>query len=42
MDDVPPTPRLKREDLEKGVKMAEFEMSEPPKKSAKWGRKTDR
>jgi hypothetical protein len=41
MDDVPPTPRLKREDIEKGVKMAEFEMSEPPK-NKKWGRKTDR
>ena len=43
IDDVPPTPKIKGVDLEKGnVKTKTFEMKEPPKPSSKWGRKTDR
>jgi hypothetical protein len=43
IDDVPPTPKIKGFDLEKGnMKTKTFEMKEPPKPSSKWGRKTDR
>lgn len=42
LDDVPPTPKIKGVDVEKGdVKTKTFEMKEPPKQSSKWGRKTD-
>jgi hypothetical protein len=43
IDEVPPTPKIKGVDLEKGnVKTKTFEMREPQKPSSKWGRKTDR
>jgi hypothetical protein len=43
IDDVPPTPKIKGVDLEKGnVKTKTFEMKEPPKPSSRWGWKTDR
>jgi hypothetical protein len=43
IDEVPPTPKIKGVDLEKGnVKTKTFEMKESPKPSSKWGRKTDR
>jgi hypothetical protein len=43
IDEVPPTPKLARFDVEKGnTKMSSFEMKEPSKPSSKWGRKTGR
>ena len=43
LDDVPPTPKVKSFDLEKGdSKMSSFEVKEPGKSSSKWARKTDR
>lgn len=43
IDEVPPTPKVKGFDLEKGnMKTKTFGMKEPPKSSSKWGRKTDR
>ncbi|CAG8975690.1 hypothetical protein HYALB_00007894 [Hymenoscyphus albidus] len=41
IEEVPNTPRNQNNDIEKGGKMAAFEMSEPPK-SSKWGRKLGR
>lgn len=43
IDEVPPTPRLRSQDLEKAnAKLTEFEMTETVKKPSKWGRKSDR
>jgi hypothetical protein len=42
IDEIPPTPRITNEDLEKAnTKANAIEMKEPSKFS-KWGRKTDR
>lgn len=42
IDEVPPTPRMRSGDIEKGnSKMSSFEMSEPPKQS-KWAKKLGR
>lgn len=42
IDDIPPTPRIRGFDVEKGnSKLSSFEMSEPPKKS-KWAQKLGR
>ncbi|KAH8816195.1 hypothetical protein F5884DRAFT_663743 [Xylogone sp. PMI_703] len=42
IDEVPPTPKIRNHDLEKGnQKMSQFEMSEP-KKESKWARKFGR
>lgn len=42
IDEVPPTPRARSSDIEKGnSNMSSFEMSEPPKKS-KWAKKLGR
>jgi len=42
IDDIPPTPKVRSFDVEKGPsKISSFEMSEPPKKS-KWAQKLGR
>ncbi|EHK98939.1 hypothetical protein M7I_5230 [Glarea lozoyensis 74030] len=43
IEEVPNTPRLGGNDVEKGnSKLSSFEMSEPPKAKAKWGKKATR
>jgi hypothetical protein len=43
IEEVPNTPRVGSRDIEKGnSKLSSFEMSEPPKAKAKWGKKATR
>jgi hypothetical protein len=42
IDSVPPTPKVRGSDLEKGEgKISSYEMKKSDKPSSKWGRKTD-
>jgi len=44
LDDVPPTPKIKGFDLEKGVKTKynDVEVDNPPTTSSKWGRRAEK
>lgn len=42
IDEVPPTPRITTEDLEKANSKADAIEMKAPGKFAKWGRKTER
>jgi hypothetical protein len=42
LGDVPPTPKIKGFDIEKGMRAKTVETEDPPKHSSKWARKTDK
>lgn len=42
IDEIPPTPKIKGFDLEKGMKTKAVETKNQSKSSSKWARKTDK